>query len=282
MSTNKVIFINSEDKKSNETHSNFTVELNNTQDYRGRHFMSLHSATIPVSYYTFPLSENGQLISHTIKVNFDTSGTSQFIFQFTPSNSNGGSPNAQQFATQLKTYLDNCAVSVGSANVWDVTYDTVLGKYKFELTAGFEPYNFDFTDSGLTPVSGTVRATTKYLATAMGFDTNTIVPAVESSSILYSPNVADLGGTRTLRVLVQGAGLEGVYDYPKGKGSILGTIQVTENSFGVINYENGGEEHSRRISTNVNSQLNIRLLDDLDNEVDLNGQSWRLTILLQN
>lgn len=280
---NKLLFLNSQAKKEGETDTNFSFELDNSQDFRGPHYVSLHKASIPNSFYTFPLNENGKEIAHAIRASFGGTIINNRPIIFTASNSYGGSPNAFQLATEFQTYLNLLASDAGSANTYTVVYDDVIGKYRIERTAGTDPWVLDFNADPLqydNTSHSTKRFTAQYLAQALGFPYDFQVTV--SGALLTSKNVADVSGTRTIRVVLEGAMMRGIHQNDIGAGSdVLQTIQNTQNSFEIISYNTIETEDSRRYASDISSVMRIRLIDDLNNDLDLNGLSWRATLLFQ-
>lgn len=240
MQQQQLIYINSINKYTGDTNSNFKATIKIASDEYDH--ACVLGASIPISYYmvqsgynTFNLIE--QTTTKTISVDI-------------------GNYNISNFSTKLKALLN---ANTSYAYVYDVSYSIVLGKIIISVS----------NNAGVQPV---IQMINTNLYKFFGFNagsSNTFV-----SNTLTSTNVCQFITEETLYIhsdLVQNNDdnvLQDVY-----ASSFIPFSTITYQATAPI-------EYAKKINTNKNNIYNFYLLNENDEPINLNGCNMSLTILL--
>lgn len=237
------LVINSKDREdySTTSSSEFTVKLNNPINFDILAY-GLESACIP-------------------KTNYNVSGAA---FQITDSVGlkTVNIPSGNYTITSLTTELQNLLNALGVDTYIVVSSTTTM---KITITSSFAGFT-------LNP-----NASNYPFVTMLGFNNSTVYNSV--AGVLLAPKVFDLAGIKNLYIKVSQLteymrdtkNLSSNFKVDFGCG--YGTIVYFANENKYLQYYTTAQNHVRRTD-----KFDVRLVDEMGNNVDLNGSDWSFVL----
>lgn len=244
----RLMYINSGDVTShheNTTHYTYTFkDAVHTRQGEGM-LVSLFSASVPYSFYNIRAGVNN-------KFHFTVSGLSPTakLYEIPP-----GNYTATSLATAIKTGM-SAYIAV------DIVFDSKTQTYTF---------------STATSNTITIKIYPDSPAIELGLTEDTVIT---SASPQTSVNAVDVNGSvHALYVRTDIPTLSVLESFSGGVSDILGKIGIDTNPGGIINHSNalhGG--HVSLIHTNHIKSVSVRLTDERNRLLDLNGLHFQIGI----
>jgi len=207
--------------------------------------VSLHTATIPYSFYNVRSGVND-------KIYYNMGGV-DYILTLT-----SGNYSATGLASTLKTHIDT---NGGTATI---SYSRETLKYTFNI-AGVA--NFDFTFSGKTDGANELLGL---------YDVDLNIPIGVNTN---SEKAIDLNDSIHGLYIRQNIATKGTLDNEDGTFSnILARLPITTNAGGIIFFTPASHDHETMVSVPVIQTIGIKLTDDRNRAIDLNGLHWQMSL----
>ena len=252
----KTIHINSE----NATHqldssitTNFQIFLDEPLvcPSNERMLISLHSASVPYSFY-----------------NLRTNVNTTIGYKFSGNYSYFDIPSGNYTSTTLISVLEGSISSILEGGDCKIIFDRTTMKFNFTLTSANDDglFKFDFSQ---TPTPANIE---------LGFNLEETT-AILFSGGLKSNNVVDVNGSIHGLFIRTNLSSGGCFDsFTKGFNTILGRIPITTNFGSVLFFEPMNSVHKILIDRREINTLTIRLTDEKNRIVDLNGLNFSIAI----
>tara|TARA_R100001509_G_C4849659_1_gene209618 strand:+ start:129 stop:1019 length:891 start_codon:yes stop_codon:yes gene_type:complete len=229
--------------------TNFTYTLKepmNVPDHMNL-LVSLHTATIPYTFYNVRSGVNNT-------ISFKADGT-PYEIQLAE-----GNYSATGLASVLKTNLEG--VSGLSATI-DYSRETM--KFGFTIT-GITSFEFDMTSTDNNGAELIGMYETDVLVIPIGVKTLT-------------PKAIDLNDSIHGLYIRQNIATKGSLDNESGVfTNILARLPITTNAGGIIFFTPSSNDHETMVSVPVINTIGIRLTDDRNRSIDLNGHHFQMSI----
>jgi len=255
--SSKIVHINSLDATSvfsSDRTTDFSYELEQPISVPENQLIlvSCIGATIPYTFYN--IREN---INNRIAVRLTPSGA------ITNLDIPEGNYSSTALLLKVKELFDGAVFS----ETINITYDRVSMKFKFTISGGGGFVYFDFTPEA-NPYPANVE---------LGFPLANIKIQVNTQS----PNVADVNGSIHGLYIRSDITSNSIYDSEsKSLSSILSRIPIRVNFGGIIFWDTSdGIGHKAQVDTQIIKTIRIRLTDDRNRLINLNGLNFSLTIL---
>ena len=209
--------------------------------------VSLHTATIPYTFYNVRSGVNDA-------ITFKADGITYNIIL------NEGNYSATGLASILKTNLEGIS---GLTAVIDYSRETL--KFGFTIT-GITSFEFDMT------------STTNNGAELMGmYETDVLVIPIGVRTL--TPKAIDLNDSIHGLYIRQNIATKGSLDNESGVfTNILARLPITTNAGGIIFFTPSSNDHETMVSVPVINTIGIRLTDDRNRSIDLNGHHFQLSM----
>ena len=207
--------------------------------------VSLHTATIPYSFYNVRAGVND-------KIYYDMAGVDYVLTL------EAGNFSATGLASTLKTHIED---NGGTATI---SYSRETLKYTFNIT-GVASFNFKFADKtdGAEELLGLFRE-----------DKN--IPIGVNTK---SEKAIDLNDSIHGLYIRQNIATKGTLDNEDGTFSnILARLPITTNAGGIIFFTPASHDHETMVSVPVIQTIGIKLTDDRNRAIDLNGLHFQLSL----
>tara|TARA_R110002124_G_scaffold2209_2_gene14583 strand:+ start:722 stop:1672 length:951 start_codon:yes stop_codon:yes gene_type:complete len=255
----KLLHINSEDATNNlstiakESYFQFFIGSQIKCNNNERMLISLHSATIPYSFYNIRDNIN-DTIPYLID---DTYSTNQFITI----------PKGNYTASSLKTLIGSLlSAQADITSTISLSFDRTTMKFKYINSSNLQNLKLDFSK----------RNDTAYIES--GFSTNEQSGSIDMDG-LESSNVIDVNGSiHSLFLRTNLSQLGSIDSNSGGFNTILGKIPITSNFGGVLFFKPNNNTHKILNQNNNINFLTVRLTDEKNRLVDLNGLNFSLSI----
>ena len=236
--------------KYNNSNSDCTFNLPNIEVPIGHHIMlSIQSATIPYSFYNIDSNNNKIYLEFQYldeDIGEEVWSDNITIYEITHGNYN---------AYQLASYLTNILPL-------KVTYDSIKNKFKY--TSIGEDNVFDFRFHLETTASSSLG-----MCEDLQYNTS-------FSRVLISPYVINLASKQCIYITSNYH--TGSIDNVISKNySILCCVPIVGQPYSLISYKNTGNFRTNLFS-NLMSYITIRLVDEKNNLIQLNGQHFNITL----
>ena len=207
--------------------------------------LSLHTATIPYSFYNVRDGVNN-------KVYYDIGGG---LLSF---DLDAGNYSATGLASFIKTKLE---LHGGLGDTIQYSRETL--KFTFTIT-GVPSFHFRFSN------------TTETASELLGFrDIDTEIPIGVSTK---SNRAIDLNDAIHGLYIRQNLATRGTLDNELGTFSnILARLPITTNAGGIIFYDPSMSDHSTMVNPHYIQSIGIKLTDDRNRPLDLNGLHWQVS-----
>ena len=259
----KVVHINSLDattvlQTDSTSYFSFVLEENFKCPTNQSMLISLHSATIPYSFYNIREDVNN-VIPFKVQVG---SVWSSVQIQKIPK----GNYSANSLAKQIESALT--ASNTGLNGDIKVTYDRSTMKYLYMCNpADHNRFTFYFDD----------QLNTAHIE--LGFSKNALPSPIDNVG-LTSENVCDVNGNIHGIYVRTNLSLDGSYDsLTKGLSTILARIPIDVNFGGVLFWQpQNGSAHKIQIQQPYVHTITIRLTDERNRLIDLNGLNFQVSI----
>jgi hypothetical protein len=207
--------------------------------------ISLHTATIPYSFYNVRSGVNDKIYYNMGGVNY--------IFTLT-----SGNYSATGLASSLKTDIEN---NGGTATI---SYSRETLKYTFNI-AGVA--NFDFNFSGVSDGANDLLGL---------YEIDKNIPIGVNT---LSDKAIDLNDSIHGLYIRQNIATKGTLDNEDGTFSnILARLPITTNAGGIIFFTPASHDHETMVSVPVIQTIGIKLTDDRNRSIDLNGLHWQMSL----
>jgi hypothetical protein len=272
----RIIYINSEDADKHHTEhtTHFTISFKDALHTRKGEAMlvSLHSASVPYSFYNIRQNVNDQV---ALDIHMSGSIVDSYALVLDPGNYNVNSLRAQ-IVSFVQASIDAYQVANSAQNVgthtFQMTFDPPTQKFHFTLTqnvaGGALSLNLDFRE-----------AATRNLAIEMGF--NASLKTLNVNETLKSDHVADINGSVHALYLRTDIPTRSIFDSSGGVSDVLGKISLTTNPGGIIALQPSENTHSALVSVSHIKTISIRMTDERNRLLDLNGLHFQFGILFQ-
>ena len=260
--SSKVIHINSEDAHKNlstttDTYFQFFMDNAIICPLNQRMLVSLHSAIIPYSFYNIRSGLNdviplivglaGSEVYHNIII-----------------------PEGNYTSGSLKSTIQALIRTVSLDNTFTVTYDRTTMKFKYSIGADSVRDGYVAFDFSHSPNTGHIE---------LGFRKNEVSDRIFIATPLVSTNVVDVNGSIHGLYIRTNLTQQGSFDsHTKGFNTILGKIPINENFGSVLFFHPSDSNHKVLIQTTEIHTLTIRLTDEKNRLVDLNGLNFSFSI----
>jgi hypothetical protein len=207
--------------------------------------VSLHTATIPYSFYNIRDGVND-------KIYYNMDGT-DYIFTL-----NSGNYSATGLSSVLKTDIEN------NGGIVTISYSRETLKFSFNISG---VANFDFTFEGKSDGANELLGL---------YDIDKNIPiGVET----LSDKAIDLNDSIHGLYIRQNIATKGTLDNEEGTFSnILARLPITTNAGGIIFFTPASHDHETMVSVPVIQTIGIKLTDDRNRSIDLNGLHWQMSM----
>tara|TARA_R110000737_G_scaffold129543_2_gene161808 strand:- start:1376 stop:2467 length:1092 start_codon:yes stop_codon:yes gene_type:complete len=269
-SPSKILYIDSRDafrylgtnEDGNDLSSYFTYILKEPIEIPAnqRALISLQSSTIPYSFYNIRFGVNDILT--TTYANATTGSSDQYPIRITAGNYTAYSL-ADFIITQVALRFSNVVL------VMNYSTDTMKYSYSVTHTGGNTitlTFNFNTDTNGNPHIE-------------MGFDGNSDITLNSTPTI--SPNVSDLNGSIHGVYIRTNLVSNGTLDSQTGSfANILARIPINVNSGGIIFSTPNNATHKSLVDIRSLSAVTIRLTDERNRILDLNGLHFQIAICI--
>jgi len=255
--TSKLVHINSIDATtifSSDRTTDFSYELEQPISVPENQLLlvSCIGATIPYTFYNIRSNINNRLCVRLTEFGL--------IY-------NLDVPEGNYSSTALLLKIKELFDGAEFTETINITYDRVSMKFDFTIVGGGGIAYFDFrTENNPYPCN-----------VELGFNRS----QTEISTNTKSPNVADVNGSIHGLYVRTNITSNSIYDSEsKSLSSILARIPIRVNFGGIIFWDTGdGIGHKAQVDSQLIKSIRIRLTDDRNRLINLNGLNFTLTIL---
>lgn len=210
--------------------------------------ISLHTATIPYSFYNVRVGVNDKVYYTSAGVDGEITLTD-------------GNYSATGLASELKTKLE---ASIGGGFTIVTTYSRETIKFTFTIT-GVASFSFRF--------SATTATASELLGFYSGEDT-----AMTIGVGTLCEKAIDLNDSIHGLYIRQNIATKGTLDNEQGTFSnILARLPINTNAGGIIFYSPSDNDHETMVSTPTIQTIGVKLTDDRNRAIDLNGLHWQMS-----
>lgn len=220
--------------------------------------VSLYSAIVPYSFYNIREGVDD-------KIWYSAVGSSTQASVTIPE----GSYTINSLQSKLKTLLDTI---INAATSSTITFDRITMKFTYNIPqhAGANQIYFNW--------SGKLDGA----EIAMGF-TKQGMTSVAGFTSLVSDNVPDVnGGVHSVNIRTNLTSKGSIDSQTKSFSTILGTMPIDVNFGGVIFFRPADAVHKILITGKEIKTIIVRITDDRDRLLDLNGLDFNVTILIDH
>ena len=209
--------------------------------------LSLHTATIPYSFYNVRSGVNNT-------ITFYVAGVSK------PLVLDDGNYSASTILNLMKTHLET-ETNITLANI---SYSRESLKFKFSYTGSASSLLINFAESSASDLIGITENT-----------------SMTAGQIKTSQNAVDLNDAIHGLYVRQNLATKGTLDTDEGTFSnILARIPINTNAGGIIFMSPTANQHETMISVPLVQTIGIRLTDDKHRTINLNGLHFQLSLKL--
>ena len=255
----KLLHINSEDatlqlsSEAKNSYFQFFLGSQITCNNNERMLISLHSATIPYSFYNIRDGVN-DTIPYLIS---DTFTSSQYITI----------PKGNYTSTNLKSKIGELLTAQADiTSTITLVFDRITMKFKYVNSSDSQNLKLDFSR----------RTDTAHIESGFSKDEQSsaiIIAGIESS------NVIDVNGNiHSLFLRTNLSQLGSIDSNSGGFNTILGKIPITTNFGGVLFFKPNNNTHKILNHSNHINFLTVRLTDEKNRLVNLNGLNFSISI----
>ena len=216
--------------------------------------VSLYSAIVPYSFYNIREDIDDKIYYSVV------GHTTQYSLQIPQ-----GSYTINSLLTKLESLIKGSVHTTGDC---DITFDRTTMKYTYTLQSKQIFFNFEGKTDGAE--------------IAMGFPKEHVSDTAGFTS-LVSTNVPDVnGGVHSVNIRTNLATKGCIDSQTKSYSTILGTMPIDVNFGGVIFFRPADAIHKILVTGREIKQIIIRITDDRDRLLDLNGLDFNVTILIDH
>jgi len=260
----KVMYLDSRDGTQIGTGTEFSYVFEDalvTREDEGM-LVSLLSATIPYSFYNIRAGVNDGMKFTVATLSGGSSSDQSFTID-------AGNYTATSLRTTLATLMTAECTDAGLATAVVVDYDRIIQKFKFSTVTADRRITLDFLAE---PNSFHVE---------LGF-AGTSNPEFTTSTDLTSTNVIDINGSIHAVHIRTDLPTLAVFDSQSGKASdILAKVTLNTNPGGIIFHDPRDTKHESLLRSSNVKGLRIRLTDERDRVLSLNGLHFQVGILFR-
>lgn len=251
------LLINSKDRENpnatNSTSFNYILEdllLGKIVRWR------VDKVSIPFSYYTIE-NQQFQLAENASSVHFPDL------------------PSGTYTANELCAEIVNAIGLAGATGTYTCVYDNSTGKFTLSVNAPND-FALNWTNNNLP-----ANKQYKSLGILMGFVSEFDFRDLPNANSHTSQFAANLSGPANLYVASNT--LQSTYTsyFNKQKLSIIQEVPVVANRFEWIVWANPNKDFYEYDNRNIDS-INLRLVDDHNQQIDLNGRDWTISIVCEH
>jgi len=238
--------------------------------------VSLYSAVIPYSFYNIRKDINDR-----VYIRIETRGLTTFFV--IPE----GSYTINSLKDTLTTLFNSGSAGDGSGSLnidseTSIAYSRITMKFQFIQTQSggsgpFVDWYFDFGDG--------VRGAETALGLAEGYTGQPadFLTIGNNRFGMFSTQVPDVNGdTHSLNIRTNLSSKGCIDSHTKSFSTILGTIPIDVNFGGVVFFRPADAIHKIIIQQKAIKTITIRLTDDRDRLLNLNGLSFNITLLIDH
>ena len=260
----KVMYLDSRDGTQIGTGTEFSYVFEDalvTREDEGM-LVSLLSATIPYSFYNIRAGVNDGMKVTVATLGGGSSSDQSFTID-------AGNYTATSLRTTLATLMTAECTDAGLVTAVVVDYDRIIQKFKFSTVTADRRITLDFLAE---PNSFHVE---------LGF-AGTSNPEFTTSTDLISANVIDINGSIHAVHIRTDLPTLSVFDSQSGKASdILAKVTLNTNPGGIIFHDPRDTKHESLLRSSNVKGLRIRLTDERDRVLSLNGLHFQVGILFR-
>tara|TARA_R110000737_G_scaffold339334_2_gene361164 strand:- start:672 stop:1628 length:957 start_codon:yes stop_codon:yes gene_type:complete len=260
--SSKIIHLNTNDadtylQSGITTYCSFNLDTPIIIDKQHSALVSLNSAIIPYSMYNIRFGVNDKIPYRVVSTG------ALFYMEL-----DEGNYTITSLASALKVLLDGL---VHTSQSWTISFKRLSMKYTF--SCGVKEIYFDFSS----------RTDTAHIE--LGFNKNEVTPVtgigVGTGNELISSNVADVNGSiHSLFIRTNLTSKSSIDSQTKSFSTILGKIPIDTNFGGVLFYNPRDNTQKILIDTHIINIITIRITDEFNRVVDLNGLNCNMSILV--
>lgn len=234
------------------TYCQFNLDTPIEIDKQHSALISLNSAIIPYSMYNIRVGVNNELGYRFIADNFGE------VIQI---------PQGNYTITTLATTITGLLNAVGSlSGTYTMSFDRTTMKYTISSSVTEIYLDFNLTD--------------KSIHIEMGYGPFDRSNGISSAGVI-SPNVCDVNGSiHSLFIRTNLTSKSSIDSQTKSFSTILGKIPI-DNNFGSVLFFNPRDNTQKiLLDTHLINIITIRITDEFNRNVDLNGLHMNLSILI--
>jgi len=239
--------------------------------------VSLYSSTIPYSFYNLRTGVNDRFY-----ISYSTNGGASFTdcyFDLT-----GGNYNAYELITEFNDRIGTSGAVKRESD--DVADDTIKDQITFTWSYDRKrlKYNVYYASSGsINQIRFTFNNSNQTIANMFGFYDGDVVNPISTSASnpTQSTKCIDMNDAIHGLYVRQNIATKGTMDNENGTFSnILARIPITTNAGGVIFHKPNEATHHNLVGTNAIDNIGVKLTDDRNRPIDLNGLDWQCALLI--
>ena len=235
--------------------------------------VSLYSAVVPYSFYNIREGVNDK-----VYYKLDSEGGAVLRSFIIPK----GSYTINSLKTELETSF-NLASNNFVNTTTSIAFNRITMKYEYTQT---EKNSSGRNADWFFAFDGTTDGAEVCLGLPVNYDGNTTSFIQRGATAFYdfvSPDVPDVNGdTHSLNIRTNLTSKGCIDSHTKSFSTILGTIPIDVNFGGVVFFRPADAIHKIVIQQKVIKTITIRLTDDRDRLLHLNGLSFNITLLIDH
>ena len=260
--SSKIIHLNTADadtylQSGVTTYCSFNLDTPIVIDKQHSALISLNSAIIPYSMYNIRENINDKICYRPV-----SSPNSSFHLTIPK-----GNYTITTLATEVKSLLENL---VHTSDTYTISFDRKTMKYNFSSST--KEIFFDFS----------TRTDTAHIELGFGKEEQTPVTGIGSGvDSVFSTNVCDVNGSiHSLFIRTNLTSKSSIDSQTKSFSTILGKIPI-DNNFGSVLFFNPRDNTQKiLLDTHLINIVTIRITDELNRTIDLNGLNCNMSILI--
>lgn len=180
--------------------------------------------------------------------------------------------------TDDRTYLTTVVIPFGNYDASSLInfIDNFLTHLIPDLEITLDNITNKFTFSSAT-IPFTISGSRSSIGEVMGFDSNDYSTTYDTANTLTMPFCCNFSGLNNMNVQLLNMNTRNIDSYNKSNSPIIASIPINAPQSGVVIYEKKFD-FAFDVNEETTDYLQIRLVDDLQNEIDLNNQHFNITI----
>jgi len=235
--------------------------------------ISLYSAIVPYSFYNIRKDINDRVYYYTSKASANPNNYKYFVIP-------EGSYTINSLKSSLINSLNDATTNHLTNGNTTITFDRTTMKFVFIQTT----VEWFFTTVGHPDTVLNVAHISLGLPENYDFNSNSFIQnAVTNKFDFTSINVPDVnGGVHSVNIRTNLSSKGCIDSQSKSFSTILGTIPIDVNFGGIVFFRPADAIHKIITSGKDIKNITIRITDDRDRLLNLNGLSFNVTILIDH